>query len=362
MTEIVASYAFTSRLIDRSLSVKARMDELSTQVSTGRIGDTFGDLGGAGARLSVDLRAELSRRENFSRQIDLAGARLETTQTTLGRIGALAQDLAAKALTMVTTGENSVNAVAEQARMALREVASLLNTQSGGAYLFSGTDAAGAPVPNADTILNSGFFLQIQTEVTSLAVGTGATVLANTLAIAASDTAGTTPFSTFLSNAMPSGGLDEPRLSIPADDGTRVTYGLRANANGTAVAPATPAGTGSFMRDILRGFAVLGSLTSLSTGVSPDFTQLTTEIAQSLQSAGRSLEQERAGLGVAESRLTAARERHETLKLTLSRQISGIEDAPMEETISRLQQVRTQLEANYNLIGSINQLSLVNYI
>jgi flagellin-like hook-associated protein FlgL len=361
MTEIVASYAFTSRLIDRGLSVKARMDELTTQVATGRIGDGYGDLKG-GARLSVDIRAELARRETFSRQIDLAGARLETMQTTMARIGALAQDVAAKALTMVTTGSNSVDAVAEQARMALREVASLMNTQGGGAYLFAGTDAANAPMPNADTILTSGFFLQIEAEVATLAVGNGATVLANTLTTAASNAAGTTPFSTFLSNPMPAGGLDEPRLSIPADDGTRVTYGLRANANGAAVSPGTPPTTGSFVRDVLRGLAVLASFTNTSTGIKPDFAQVTTEIAVSLQSAGRALEDERASLGVAERRLTAARERHDTLTLTLTRQVSGIEDAPMEETISRLEQVRTQLQANYSLIGSMREFSLINFI
>lgn len=297
MTEINASYAFTSRLIDRALSVKARMDTLSTQAATGRVGETFGDLG-VQARVSADLRAEIARRETYGRLIEAADGRVGATQEVLARMGELAKDLSAKALTMLTTGANSVGAVAEQARQSLAELGSLLNTRAGGVFLFAGTDAANPPVPMGQDIMASPFFLQVEAEVNGLAVGNAGTVLANTLAIATSDDPLTTPFSGFLSTPMPLGGRDEPRLAVPDGDGSRIAYGLRANANGAAVSPGDPPTTGSFVRDMLRGFAVLAALDTGSTLVQPDFKTVVGGIAASLDSAARTLDQERAAIEI----------------------------------------------------------------
>lgn len=361
MSEIVASYAFTSRLIDRALAVKGRMDTLSTQAATGRVGETFGDLG-VQARVSADLRAEIARRDSYGRLIQAADGRIGATQDVLARMGDLSKELSAKALAMITTGANSVGAVAEQARQALAEMGSLLNTRAGGAFLFAGTDAARAPVPIGQDILLSPFFLQIEAQVNGLAVGNAAAVLSGTLATAASDDPLTTPFSPFLSTPMPLGGLDEPRLAVPDADGSRIAYGLRANANGAAISPDDPPTTGSFVRDMLRGFAVLAALDTASTQVRPDFQQVVTGIATSLDAAVRTLDQERAALGVAQQRLAAAGEQHATLITTLTRQVSGIEDVPMEETLSRLQQVRTQLESNYQLIAAIRDFTLARFL
>jgi flagellin-like hook-associated protein FlgL len=361
MTSIVASYAYTSRLIDRALSVKGRMDELSTQASTGRIGETFGDLGSS-ARLSADLRAEMGRRQAYVRAIDGADARVDAMQNVLSRIGEIAQDLSAKALTMMTTGANAVAATAEQARQGLEELASLLNTRVGGVHIFGGSDTGTAPVPAGQDIITTPWFTQMSTEVGMLAAGNGATVLANTLAIAASDAAGTTPFSPFLSTLTPAGGLNEARIGLPDADGSRIVYGVRANSNGAAISPASPATTGSYVRDIMRGLAVLGSLQVPQAAVLPDFTDVVKEVALSLTAAGKTLEQERAALGVAQQRMAATKATHTTLVEAFTAQVSGVEDAPMEETLSRLQQVRTQLESNYQLIAAIRDYTLARFL
>lgn len=361
MTDIVASYAFTSRLVDRALSVKGRLDKLTTQASTGRVGDTFGDLGD-GARLSADLRADMARRQGYVRAIEAADARITASQSVLARISVIAQDVAAKALTMVTTQANSVAAVAEQARQGLEELAGLVNTRVGGAYLFGGTDVANPPIPAGQTILATPWFFQIRASVTALATGTGATVLADTLAIAGSDASGTTPFSAFLSTLAPAGGLNEARVGLPDADGSRIVYGVRANSNAAAISPATPPTTGSYMRDIMRGLGVLASLGVAQTAIEPDFATVANEIAQSLTSAAKTLEQDRAALGVAQQRLAATSETHTTLIQAFTRQVSGVEDVAMEETLSRLQLVRTQLESNYQLIAAIRDYTLARFL
>ncbi len=361
MTDIVASYAFTSRLVNQALGVKARFDRLNIQSSTGRVGDTFGDLG-SGARLSADLRADMTRRQGHVRAIDAADARIETMQGILGRIGTIAQELSAKALATETMGANSIGAVAEQARQGLQEIAGLLNTQVGGVYIFGGSDTANPPVPSGQDILSSGWFLQIGASVGTLAVGTGAGVLSATLAIAASDAAGTTPFSPFLSTLSPAGGLNEARLGLPDSDGTRIAYGVRANSNAAAISPATPPTTGSYTRDIMRGLAVLASLDAAAASIRPDFTQVVGEIAQSLAAAAKTAGEEQAALGVVQQRLAASKETHTSMIAAFTRQVSAVEDAPMEETLSRLQQVRTQLESNYQLIAGMRDYTLARFL
>lgn len=361
MSDIVASYAFASRLVDRAIAVKARYDQLTVRASTGRIGDTFGDLGSA-ARLSADLRAEMTRREGYVRAIDAADARITTMQSVLERISAISGDLAAKALAMLTTRGNAVEAIAEQARQGLQEVAGLLNTEVGGVHIFGGTDTENPPIPAGQDILASPWFLQMQADVATLAVGTGGAVLSGTLAIAASDSAGTTPFSAFLSTLTPAGGLNEARIGLPDADASRIAYGVRANSNAAAVSPAAPPTTGSYTRDILRGLAVLASLDGSKATIQPDFNQVVGEIAQSLDAAGRTVGQERAALGVAQQRLAGSKATHTTMIAAFTRQVSGVEDAPMEETLSRLQLVRTQLESNYQLIAGMRDYTLARFL
>jgi flagellin-like hook-associated protein FlgL len=312
----------------------------------------------------------------------MAELRLKVMQPALGRVGELASELASKALSAVTQGRVSVEVVAEQARAALREVAVLLNTQAGDEYVFAGTDSTRAPVPNPNNILQSGYFTQIQAAVQQFAIPwdddanvvtpdvprSASQVLADTLPIAASDAAGTTPFSAFLSTASPAGGLGEPRAWIAADDGQRITYGLRANENGATVSRTEPPSTGSFIRDIMRGLSMLGSLSEGirdrdQTDIQGDaFNELLTGIAATLQSAHKTLEEERGALGVSEQRLAALKERHADVTVVLRTQISAVEDVDMAEVASRLQLLQTQLEMSYQLIGNLRDMNLARYL
>jgi flagellin-like hook-associated protein FlgL len=312
----------------------------------------------------------------------MAELRTKVMQPALGRIGELATDIASRALAAITQGRISLDGLAEQARAALREVATLLNTQAGNQYVFGGSDSSRPPVPNADRILQSGYFTQIQSAVQQFAlpwdddadpltpdVPRGAAqVLADTLPIAASNAAGTTPFSAFLSTPSPAGGLGEPRAWIAADDGQRIVYGLRANENGGAVSRTDPPSTGSFIRDIMRGLAMIGSLSSDirdrdQTGLAGDgFNELLAGIANALQSAHRTLEEERSVIGVAEQRLSALKDRHADVTVILRAQIGEVEDVDMAEVTSRLQLLQTQLEMSYRLIANLREMNLARFL
>jgi flagellin-like hook-associated protein FlgL len=381
MTQSISSYGTIGRTLTSALQVRDRLDVLTRQASSGRVSETYGGLAPS-ASVSISLRAEVSRRETYTQAIGMAELRLKVMQPALGRVGELASELASKALSAVTQGRVSVEVVAEQARAALREVAVLLNTQAGDEYVFAGTDSTRAPIPNPNNILQSGYFTQIQAAVQQFAIPwdddanvvtpdvprSASQVLADTLPIAASDATGTTPFSAFLSTASPAGGLGEPRAWIAADDGQRITYGLRANENGATVSRTEPPSTGSFIRDIMRGLAMLGSLSEGirdrdQTDIEGDaFNELLTGIAGTLQSAHKTLEEERGALGVSEQRLAALKERHADVTVVLRTQISAVEDVDMAEVASRLQLLQTQLEMSYQLISNLRDMNLARYL
>lgn len=372
--EIGSSFGTIGRLLGGALSVRDRLDLLVRQASDGRRAESYAGLG-VDARRSIDLRAEVARRESYTRAIDVAQARIAVMQPALGRIGEIASDMAAKALSLITLDTPAVTATAVAAREALREVASLLNAQAGEVFVFGGADTTRPPVPNADAILSSPFFLAIEAATRELGEPwdhdsnsltpdvprSAAQVLLDTRDIAASDDPAVTPFSPFLSELSPDGAVNAPRASLLAEDGARVTYGIVANANAVSTVVSSEPTTGSYMRDILRGIAMLASLTE-DEAASEEFAPLLQGIAASLRAAHQALEDDRAALGVAEQRLSRAKEAHADVKVVLAAQIASVEDVDIAEVTARLQLLQVQLEMSYRLIGALRDLNLARYL
>lgn len=373
----ISSYGTIGRTLAAALATRDRLDLLTRQAASGRVAETFGGLA-PNARVSIDLRAEIARRDAYGQAIVTAQSRIAVMQPALGRIGELAINTAQAAMAAVTQGRISIPVLAQQAREALAELAATLNVTAGDDYVFNGSDSSRPAIPNAGAILQSGFFTQIQAAVQQFGqpwdhdsniltpdVPRGASqVLADTLAIAASTAPGTSPFSAHLEGP----GASEPRTSIVAEDGQRITYGLRANANGLAQSPTDPPSTGSFIRDIMRGLAVLGSLTEDMAGIDdPElagdgFEELLLGVARSLQSATKTLEEERGALGVAEQRLEALKQRHLDMVVVLKAQVGKVEDVDLAEVSARLQLLQTQLEMSYRLIAGLRDLTLARYL
>ncbi len=170
--------------------------------------------------------------------------------------------------------------------------------------------------------------------------------------------AGVSPFSAFLND--PARGLAKPRRAVPADDGMMVAHGLFANRN--AAAPSAGETAGGWARDLLRGLMSLAALTPAQTASRTDFHAFAATIREGLRSATDALGAEAGALGQTEARLDAMRSRHEAVQVTLRTQLSGIEEVDLAETLSRLQQTRTALEASYGAIARIGGLSLAQFL
>lgn len=344
--------------------LRERMTVLGEQISTGRKGNSYATVGpdgsfGKDTPKAIDLRAELGRREAYQTTIGQTLSRISVTQDVLTKIGAIAQKFNADAIKLMgATSAQEIQVQAAAAKLAMAEVASLLNESFNGEYLFSGSDTANPPIPNPGTIATSGMGQAIINQVAGLSAGNAATVLANTKSLAESNATGTTPFSGFLSD--PAQGLNEPRRNILGNDSERVEYGVSANRN--AAVTSLGETTGSWARDLLRGLASIAGLTPDKALLGQDYTTFVTTVRQGLDSTVKTLALERGALGTTEKRLQDISTRQEAVTTTLTLQISSLEEVDMAKTISTFQATQTQLEASYKAMSIAQQLSLTRFI
>jgi flagellar hook-associated protein 3 FlgL len=265
-----------------------------------------------------------------------------------------------------------VDSIAASARDALGQVANALNTKDGDVYVFAGQDTANPPVPNEANILKSGYFTAINTAVagfTGTPPNDAATVANTTYGVATSNAFGTTsPFSDFLS--QPSATVRAALPVVQIGQSQTETVGLPASANG--LMPDTPPGTatlvggpvsstGSYMRDIMRALATIGSLSSAQAGA-PGFQDLVQDTRVSLTGAITSIAQDAGALGNVQTSLKATQSQLGDTETALTGQVSSAEQVDMAATLSQLSLVQTQMQASYQLISTLNSMSLVKFL
>lgn len=144
----------TSYLAYPLLNMKAQLDQLNQQLATGKISDSYAGQG-ADRGLAVGLRAQLSLFEAFTSTATNVKTRLELANLSLQGLSDISDQIKAAAhnadLTVNIRGQTmgQVNA-----RGAFEDSLALLNTQSGGRYLFSGRATDTPATAPADLILN----------------------------------------------------------------------------------------------------------------------------------------------------------------------------------------------------------------
>jgi flagellar hook-associated protein 3 FlgL len=346
---IGANYGALGQAIFASTQVKSQLDKLTAQVSTGYVATSYAGLGTV-AQTSLDLQPAIASLGAKQTAISAVLGRLTVAQGALTQISSIASTLNAALANVNGITPSQTDGVALQARSALQQVAALLDTTDGPVYVFAGTDTANPPVPDPQAITTSPFFTQIGTAVAGLATNGSAATTATTLAVASSDAAGTTPFSSTIG----------PAPTIDLGPGAPVQVGLIANANTLSVSGGSST-TGSYIRDILRSLATLGNLSSSQTTAS-GFGALVQDVGSSLSSAISAISTEAGALGNNQSQLTAEQSSESNASTALTIQLSAAQNVNQAATISQLTQVQTQLTASYKLISTTSGLSLVNFL
>lgn len=351
-------YGLLTRLVADGRTVRGRLDTLTQQAADGYLSDTYAGLG-SGARISLDLTPAIASQAAVQAAIGQARGRLDVQQTAMTQIQSVASSVYAKLVSLNGLDAGNVETVAAYARSSLTQVAGLLNTTDGGAYVFSGQDSAHPALPNGDAILSSGFFTQIQSAVATLSTNGATATAASTLATASSNASGTSPFSAFLSQG--SAALVSARSTVPLGDGRSERAGLLASANAAAISSGSSS-SGSYMRDVMRALATIGSLSSGQIADATNFSALVADTRTSLRGAIGAMADDAGVLGDQQAALSSVTTQIGETRTALQSQLSDAQDVDMAATLSRLTETQTQMQASYQLIVGLNGLSLVKFI
>jgi flagellar hook-associated protein 3 FlgL len=346
-----------SSLISDAAGVRQQLQTLTNQASTGLVGTTYAGLG-AGATVSLDLNPQIAELQTWQANINQATGTMQVTQSAMTQIQSIAQSLYAQLDNLNGMSASEVDSIAAQANDDLTEVANLLDSTDGNTYVFGGADSTNPPVPNPDQILSSGFYTQIAAAVGNLSTNGAAATAASTLAIAASNAPGTSPFSAYMS--QPAATLQAEGPMVQVGQGQTVQVGLLASAN-SAVASTGSSTTGSYMRDLMCALATIGSLSSSQVNDS-GFQGLVQDVGTSLQGAMSTMAEDAGVLGNTQTSLSTTQTELSDTATALTTQVSAVQNVDMAKTLSNLSLVQTQMQASYQAIAGMSGLSLVKFL
>jgi flagellar hook-associated protein 3 FlgL len=332
--------------------IQQTISNLTAQTSSGLISSDYAGLGN-NAITALDLSQEIALNATQQNNATQAANVQSVTQTALGQIQSLVSTFSSDLLNSASTGSSGLPSLAAQARSALNQVASLLNTQVGTVYIFAGQDSSNPPVPDSSDMTSSGFYTAVQSAVATVTTAGAASVQAQLLAIAGPGA--TSPFSTTLeaSNQPP---------TVDLGTGLSVQVGMLADQNTDAVSAGTgTSSTGSYMRDILMSLATIGSLGTADAS-NTQVQSLLSETETTLSNADDAINTDIAGLGARQTTITNAQSDLTATATSLTAQLSAVQDSDTASVATQLATAQSQLQASYQIIADLSQMTLSKYL
>ncbi|CAA2155654.1 hypothetical protein MBRA_01289 [Methylobacterium brachiatum] len=153
ISPFAAGSYIANRNTSQLLALKNQLNDLSNQLSSGKVSQTYGGLG-TGRSTALAAQATLSALDGYGAGITAAQTRTNVAVTSLTQVAKLGTD----ARTALNNGLQSIAANTTAGRSIalanLQTALDTLNQSAAGSYLFGGRDATTQPVLDADTILN----------------------------------------------------------------------------------------------------------------------------------------------------------------------------------------------------------------
>jgi flagellar hook-associated protein 3 FlgL len=288
-------------------NTQARLFDTQNQISTGLVAKNFAGIGADSSRL-VSLQSAETRVNQYLSNAQIANQRLTSMETTTGQLF----EIASKFQTLLINGLNAESSsdlnINQQAQDMLNQVAGLLNSQLDGRYLFAGTSTNVAPVD-----LNAAGF------VTPPGVYPG-----------------TADTGYYTGNGT--------ELSVRIDDNYDLSYGVTADAPGfeelirslrlAADANVGPPQDRNRLEESLR----------LAKGAIQDIPTITSQI------------------GSAQAAIENIQSKHTDFKQFADKAIGDISNVDVTEAVTRLSEDQVTLEASYQVIARLSQLSLSRFL
>ena len=153
ITPFAAGSYITNRNASQLLTLKNQLNDLSNQLSSGQVSQTYGGLG-SGRSTALAAQATLSALNGYASGITAAQTRTNLAVTSLSQVASIGTSTASTLQNgLQSVAANSVSGRAT-ALANLQTVLDTLNQSAAGNYLFGGTNTETQPVLDANTILN----------------------------------------------------------------------------------------------------------------------------------------------------------------------------------------------------------------
>lgn len=318
------------------VNLQDRLSLAQEQVSTGKISSVYSGLIGDSARISVQLREEVSTKEAYLKSIDQVQTRMTIMESALVAMQDLAEEMRSELIKQVEgLYGNSAPVLKEYADSVIDQFASLLNTQADGRYIFNGTDVGTAPIINSNTIKTNAF-----AAITPLAVGNAATLQNDSTTFFGTDANWNA-----VAGAVP--GQNKP-FQIAAADGVRLEFGELANDNST-------------FEEIFEVLAVFADV-DYAAGLDDDYGQLVSWGLNKIEAAADAIGVMISSLGTTAARMQQLEDQHREDITVLSKQLDTIENVDPFEAVANFQLIQGQLQAAYQTTASLRRFSLAQYL
>ena len=354
MLDRVASFGGSLQRRYQIGTMQSQLTQLLQEMSTGQKTNPEASLG-TSAGVLYQLQNQSDMETTLQTSITTASDRLDTAQTALGSLADTTQ-------TIVTATENwssdtgqGFGVVGSQAKSAMGQVLSLLNTQFLGSGVFSGNNGTAQPMTSAS---GSGGLSSITQSVLSSAVAAKGGPLTSTdvnnlingpdgLSSVFDDT-NSDPAKRYNSSVY-TGSTDGAPTTVIIGTGQTIQYDSSANQ--------------PVFRNLLKGVTMLSMLNAPSTQLDDSAKSALLAQAGSLLSQAQSqLTSLQGTLGNVQSDLASAAATQKTAANATQNQITNYVQADPYATSTKISMLQTQLQATYALTSQISQLSLVKYM
>jgi len=303
MSTRVANFAQYQRNITYILDTESRLNLAQLQLSSGQKSDRYSGIASDVRRL-VNVQDSYVQSTQYTSSNNLVDQRLQIMESSVSQIF----DVLTKYKTLLVNGLNASNssdlAMPTQAQSMLDEIASLLNVQDDGRYLFSGSRTDTPPVDQSGL------------------------PAAYTIPSTSGDAIG------YYQG-------DTTQLSVQADVNFTVNYGINANENGFEEAIRS-------LHEVIIG-------TPNDRGTMEDALGIVTQALNDVSDI-------RTKIGAARSALQNVNSRLDQYQLYSEKTISDLQNVDITETITRMNQDQTAIQASFMTLSRLSQLTLTNFL
>lgn len=276
------------------------------QLASGKVSDRYSGVGVRTEQL-LDAEGVFTRATAYETATGVASSRLQVQEAALSTVGDSLARLRARFVTALSTG--SAELIGPELATDTQRILSALNTETGGVYVFGGTDGSAPPVAarSIDDLV--------------------AAADVNDLFVVGS------------------------RVRLPVEEGTSVDGGATADEIGAAIL--------ARLKELGEAPNNLGPFTGQLTAAQTQF--LVQKVAE-FDALSAALVEHQGSNGIAQRQAADAADRNVQRRNIAEIVASDIEDVDLAEVVARLNQDRLAIEAAAQALAQSRELSLLNFL